>query len=86
MLQFQEKLTGSTKFQGINGYFCDNVLFNIVNVTITYELPSYPIQRKIIIVVYINFFVYTVSKLNVYMMSIYVGSKQISNHKMFITP
>ena len=38
--QFREILTSTNKHQGIEGYFCDNV-FNIVIVTVSYELPSY---------------------------------------------
>ena len=48
-------MTGSTKYQGIDGYFCDNV-FNIVIVTVTYELPSYPIQKMGIFASKVNSF------------------------------
>ena len=43
-LQFREILTGSAKYQCIDGCFCENV-FNIVIVTVTYELPSYTVRR-----------------------------------------
>ena len=31
--QSQERLTGSTKYQGIDIYLCDIIFFSIVNVT-----------------------------------------------------
>ena len=48
-------LTASTKYQGIDGYLCDNVVcpdFFIVIMTVTYELPIYPVLRMGIVVSY----------------------------------
>ena len=43
-LQFRDILTGSTKYQGVDGYFYD-VVFNIGILTVTNELPSQTVQR-----------------------------------------
>ena len=50
MLQFQEAikiLTGSTKYQGIDKYLCNNVVHPEFY---KHELPRYPIRRMGILV------------------------------------
>ena len=43
-------MTSSTKYQGIDGYFCD-----IVILTVSYELPSYSFRRMSIFATYFEY-------------------------------